>query len=175
MLLTDKMDESLVMLKEKLNWDMTDILYLKRMVAGNQARKTPLSEETKRRILQYQIIDRQIFDHFNKTFERHIDEFGRDKFYHQVEEYKSMRLEFENKCFNKEKTIHGPYGSISWALSEYGYRNKACGFLQMRDVTITKIVTQLQLSNDYKKAIDTPFKNREEIEQIHKDYKNSTF
>ena len=38
-----------------------------------------MSEEPKARILKYQVIDAQIFDHFNKTFELHLDSVGKEK------------------------------------------------------------------------------------------------
>ena len=129
---------------------MTDIVYLNRMVRSIP--KVTMSEETKVRILKYQIIDAQIFDNFNKTFELHLDRVGKEKIAFQVKEFEEIRESFENKiCFNKDNTVNGLYNSISWEITEYGINiniNVACTFLQTRDVILTKVITQLQPSQD---------------------------
>ena len=73
---------------------MTDIVYLNRMVRSIP--KVTMSEETKARILKYQVIDAQIFDHFNKTFELHLDRVGKEKIASQVKEFEEIRESFEN-------------------------------------------------------------------------------
>ena len=152
-MITDRMDESLVLLKEYLGWNITDIMYLNRMVSSKP--KVSMSDETKAKILQYQVIDRQIFDHFNASFERHIDKIGREKVASLVKQFREIRETFENKCFNKNKTVKGPYNSISWEITDYGKNvNVACTFLQTRDVILTKVITQLQLSQDYSVPIN---------------------
>ncbi|XP_063683618.1 galactosylceramide sulfotransferase-like isoform X2 [Bolinopsis microptera] len=174
-MITDRMNESLILLKEYLGWNMTDIVYLNRMVSSKP--KVTMSEETKARILQYQVIDAQIFDQFNKTFELHLDRVGREKVASQVKEFEEMRESFENKCFNKDKTINGPYKSISWEISEYGRNtNVACTFLQTRDVTLTNVITQLQLSQDYTVPIEGqkgPLLMRDIVSKIQRDYDNN--
>ena len=148
-MITERMDESLVLLKEYLGWEMSDMLYLNRMVSSRK--KEEVSQETQNRILDYQIIDRQLYDYFNKTFQRHVDGIGKDKMRDLLLEFQTLRTEFEEKCFDKTKEVKlGPYGSASWALTDYGnYENKACTFLQARDVEITSVMTDLQISNDY--------------------------
>ena len=174
-MITDRMDESLILLKEYLGWNMSDIVYLNRMVSSKP--KVTMSEETKARILKYQVIDAQIFDHFNQTFELHLDRVGREKVASQVKEFQEMRESFENKCFNKDKTVKGPYNSISWEISEYGKNiNVACTFLQTRDVILTKVITQLQLSQDYTVPIEGnngPLLMREIVSKIQRDYDNN--
>ena len=171
-MITDRMDESLVLLKEYLGWNITDIMYLNRMVSSKP--KVTMSDETKARISQYQVIDRQIFDHFNASFERHIDKIGREKVASLVKEFREMRENFENKCFNKSKTVRGPYSSITWQITDYGRNvNLACTFLQTRDVMLTHVITQLQLSQDYEVPMEGGFKMEEIITKIKHDYDNN--
>ena len=171
-MITDRMDESLILLKEYLGWNMTDIMYLNRMVSSKP--KVTMSEETKARILKYQVIDAQIFDHFNKTFELHLDRVGREKVASQVKKFQEIRESFENKCFNKNMTVKGPYGSVSWQITDYGRnQNVACTFLQTRDIRLTNVITQLQLTQDYTVPIDQPLVMRDIISKIQRDYDNS--
>ena len=174
-MITDRMDESLIILKEYLGWNMTDIVYLNRMVSSKP--KVTMSDETKARILKYNVIDDQIFDHFNVSFEQHLERVGREKVASQVKEFREMREAFENKCFNKNKTVHGPYGSISWEISDYGKnKNVACQFLQTRDVALTMAIAKLQLSQDYTVPIegyDKNFHMQDIISKIQRDYSNN--
>ncbi|XP_063684643.1 galactosylceramide sulfotransferase-like isoform X2 [Bolinopsis microptera] len=171
-MITDRMNESLILLKEYLGWNMTDIVYLNRMVSSKP--KVTMSEETKARILKYQVIDVQIFDHFNKTFELHLDRVGREKVASQVKKFEEMRESFENKCFNKNMTVKGPYGSVSWEITDYGRNtNLACTFLQTRDIKLTNVVTQLQLTQDYTVPIDQPLVMRDMVSKIQRDYDNN--
>ena len=174
-MITDRMDESLVLLKEYLGWNITDIMYLNRMVSSKP--KVSMSDETKAKILQYQVIDRQIFDHFNASFERHIDKIGREKVSSLVKQFREMREAFENKCFNKNKTVKGPYNSISWEITDYGKNvNVACTFLQTRDVILTKVITQLQLSQDYTVPINgssKPYLLKPIVMKLQRDFANN--
>ena len=176
-MITDRMDESLIMLKEYLCWDMTDLLYLNRLVSDQP--KVSLSAETMNRISKYQVIDAQIFDHFNASFEHHLDRIGRENVASQVKEFWKIREAFEDKCFNKNKIVKLPYHSKSWEISNYGKNeNLACTFLQADDVEMTSAIAELQLSQDYAvpivrgdgSAFDKPYPMQEIFSKIQQDY-----
>ena len=180
-MITERMDESLILLKEYLCWNMTDIIYLKRLVSSEP--KDSISEATKARILKYQVIDSQLFDHFNATFERNLDRIGRQKVAEQVIELQKVREAFENKCFNKKKRIVlRNYHSMSWKLTDYGKnKNLACSFLRTDDVKLTNAIAQLQLSRDYTVPIkdakgnlhNAPFVMQDELSKIQQDYESN--
>ena len=174
-LITDRMDESLVILAHLLGWQLTDILYLKRMVSAKLKKEpSPLLESTKETILKYQIIDSQIFAHFNASFERHIDAIGRERFYSLLDEFRELRQAFEDKCFDKSKVVKGPYGSTSYKLSWYALnKNLACVFLQTRDTVLTRVVTQLQLSQDYKLEIERKLELQDIVVKVQREYEES--
>ena len=148
-MITDRLDDSLVLLKHYLGWRTTDILYLKRMVSNKKQEE--LSNKTRTRILEYQVIDRQLFRHFNETFELHINTIGEQRFGNMVIEFQNLRNQFEDKCFDKTVIVeNGSYKQLTWEISNYGkYENLACTFLQTADVMLTKVMTELQISNDY--------------------------
>ena len=85
----------------------------------------------------------------------------------------------KKKCFNKDNTVNGLYNSISWEITEYGINmniNVACTFLQTRDVILTKVITQLQLSQDYTVPIEGnkgPLLMRDIVSKIQRDYDNN--
>ena len=132
-----------------------------------------VSDAIQQRILQYQIIDRQIFEHFNGSFDRHIEKIGRDKFNTLLAEFQRSRLEFEDACFDKDRVVGGTYHSTSWAVSNYGQTvNRTCSFLQIPDITLTRVVTQLQLSHDYEIEIERELVMPELIKWVQNDYQS---
>ena len=178
-MITDRLDESLIILKEYLCWSMTDILYLKRLVSGKT--KKTISDKTKARISKYQVIDAQIFNHFNKSFQQKLDGMGRENIARQVEEFRKLRETFENKCFDKNETVELRFQSMSWKLSDYGTnKNLACMLLQTCDVKLTHALAELQLSQDYTVPIvssggklhDKPFMMQDMLSKIQLDYHN---
>ena len=163
------------MLKEKMGWEMEDILYLNRMVSKSKTEPQPsLSESTKQKILQFQIIDRKIFAHFNASFDRHIHNIGEEKFYNLVEDFKRKRTEFEDSCFNKEnELILSAFGTVSWNISEFGRtENRACEFLQSPDIALTHAVMQLQRSRDYQVEVEGKMQLQELFQWIQSDYES---
>ena len=173
-MITDRMDESLIILKEYLGWNMIDIVYLKRKVSIMP--KVTISDKTIARILKYQVVDDQIFHHFNASFEQHLDRLGRENVASQVKEFRKMRETFENKCFNKDKIIETRFNSVTWELSDYGKNiNVACKFLQTHDAELSTIMKQLQLSQDYTVPINKTLLMQDVISRIQRDYDNNEY
>ena len=172
-MITERMDESLIILKEYLGWNMTDIVYLKRTVSSFEPHAT-ISDVTTARILKYQVIDDQIYRYFNASFEKHLDRVGREKVASQVKEFREMREAFENKCFNKSKIIPAPYGSVSWEISDYGKNvNVACTFLQITDSVMIRVIDQVQRSLDYTVPINQTLLRQDIVSKIQRDYDNN--
>ena len=153
-MLSERIDESLVMLKEYMGWELRDILYLSRNVLRKNT-KGYVSEKTKRTILDHLTLDKQIYDHFSASFERHIDKLGRARIAGEVHKFRVLREEFENKCLNKSGGLQQmEWHSFSYPLTNYGKtENFACSFLQTNDMVLDRAVTQLQLSRDYAETV----------------------
>ena len=152
--ITDRFDESLVLLKEMMGWEMSDILYRKRLVnEDNISRKDELSTSTKERILKNQLIDTQMYEHFNTSLNEKIDQIGREKFTELVADFHMELEEFNRLC-----------------LSESQYRLQ-CRFLTLDDVKITRMLTELQISDDYTNLgklteYNSTFKGREGLDAL---------
>ena len=85
-----------------------------------------------------------------------------------------MREAFENKCFDKNKVIDAPLQSVTWELSDYGKNiNVACKILQTREDTLTRIMKQLQLSQDYTVPINDTLLEQDMVSRIQRDYDNN--
>ncbi|XP_072171872.1 galactose-3-O-sulfotransferase 3-like [Diadema setosum] len=72
-LVTEHLDESLILLKRLLNIDFSDIMYIKTNV---RVHTSDLSEEQRRRIREWNSADVLLYDHYNKTLWRKVAEYG---------------------------------------------------------------------------------------------------
>ena len=148
-MISERLDESLIVFKEYMGWDNEDILYLNRNVAPEQS-KDELSDSTKNNLFKHLTLDKQMFDFFNASLDRHIDKLGRKHIEDQVREFRFLREEFEDKCFNKSMVKVMEWDTRSYELTEYGKtENLACTFLQLNDSELDNAISQLQNSRDY--------------------------
>ena len=132
----ERLDESLMVLKEYLGWDMRDLLYIHRM-PGKKRGKEKLSEKTEQRILLYNTYDEQVYYHFNKTLDEHIVHIGEAKIADLLNDFRKKQQNFEDECETalKERKL--------------GESSPACEFLYQPDHVLNAATTELQLSNDY--------------------------
>ena len=136
-MITERIDESLVVLKEMMGWTVEDILYRKRMVAKTGA---VVNSTTRERILRYDYTDLVIYKHFNTKLEMHIDRIGRVRFEQMVKEFTALREEFDKDCTDG---TDGPDNDNS------SNQSLECHFLSRPDVGISKMITSLQMSDDF--------------------------
>ena len=157
-MITDRMDESLVVLKELIGWEMSDILYLDKKVTEKKT-NTDITEKTSQRLLQSMDIDRQIFEFFNRKFDKHVENLGKAKIATELQQFKALRQYFEDNCFDKKLgpkpvCVNCPNPNlgrtITWELSEYGKtENLACSFLHTDFRLYSRAISDLVLSKDY--------------------------
>jgi hypothetical protein len=76
-LIQERFDESIILLKDLLCWDNTDILHLKLNPASSK--KSELSEETRRSLETYLEVDIRLYNYFYKKFIQKIQTFGESK------------------------------------------------------------------------------------------------
>ena len=72
-LITEYFDESMVLLKHTLCWDLDDIVYIAKNVRPHPAQ---ISDKLRDKIRQWNSVDTKLYDYFNKTLWRKIDEMG---------------------------------------------------------------------------------------------------
>ena len=91
-LITEHFDESLILLKDLLSLEFSDIVYIKaKENHDKQFGEADLSSETKELILNRQFVDRVLYDAANATLWRRIDDYGRSKMETELEKFRSMK------------------------------------------------------------------------------------
>ena len=103
-MIMEHFDESLVLLKIEMCWQLEDILYIKQ----NQ-RKThskTISDDLRERILQWNRADSILYDHFNKTLWVKIRALG-DAFWDQLQQFRTMNRDIKRVCAPSKVTSKG--------------------------------------------------------------------
>ena len=114
-LLTDYYDESLVLLKRELCWDLDDIVYVKlnQRRNGDKVKKTH-KKNLEDAIRRWNWADVLLYQHFNRTFWKKIREHG-DGFYEDLENFRRKNQEMYRQCVapvEVEETAFGLTGKI---------------------------------------------------------------
>ena len=89
-MITEYFDESLILLKELMNLEFTDIVYLRSN--SNKKKKfseDDLSKETKTRLYYRERVDDALYKHANRTLWEKIENFGIEK---MKQEVKQLRI-----------------------------------------------------------------------------------
>ncbi|XP_070572698.1 galactosylceramide sulfotransferase-like [Ptychodera flava] len=100
-LLTEYYDESLLLLKKLLCWDFEDILYIPKGYRS-QNRRYNVSVGLAKKILDWNLADHRLYDHFNQTFWSKVAEYG-PEFERDLAEFRTRQENFYQSCVAEDK------------------------------------------------------------------------
>ena len=95
-LLTDYLDESLILLKDLLCWSIDDVLYLRQN--ARETKNRTLTEQIKQNIREWNGVDTRMYDYFNKTLWRKVEEYGIERMNREVGELKIRNKRIAKDC-----------------------------------------------------------------------------
>ncbi|CAL9694976.1 unnamed protein product [Knipowitschia caucasica] len=101
-MISDYFDESLILLRHLLNWDLEDIVYFKANMRSEKAKKT-ITPELSDKIRAWNYIDSYLFDHFNASLWRQLKAIGLDCVAREVQLLRQAQEKLSMTCFG-EKT-----------------------------------------------------------------------
>eukprot|EP00090_Calanus_glacialis_P019168 TRINITY_DN29507_c0_g1_i1.p1 TRINITY_DN29507_c0_g1~~TRINITY_DN29507_c0_g1_i1.p1 ORF type:complete len:416 (-),score=122.28 TRINITY_DN29507_c0_g1_i1:24-1271(-) len=96
-LMAERFDESMILLKNKLCWDYEDVVNFK-LNARKESRKTILSPEAKSALKEYLASDYLLYEHFKAKFEAEVDKFGLPKMSHELSILRHANENMKSKC-----------------------------------------------------------------------------
>lgn len=103
-MLAERLDESLILLKHLLCWNTSDIVAFK-LNARYTKYKEELSPDVRKRLLELNAVDVLLYDHFAEIFERKVNEFGADRMAAEVQELQRTREAYYEKCVKSEDSM----------------------------------------------------------------------
>ncbi|XP_047143592.1 galactose-3-O-sulfotransferase 3 isoform X1 [Hydra vulgaris] len=112
-MITEYMEESLVLLKNELNWNLEDVVFFSHNARQFKEKNTNDIENVTRKILNWNKIDAAIYKHFNQTFWTKIANSPPD-FYTDVNKLKEWNRDLVNQCTGKKTTESSTYLTKSY-------------------------------------------------------------
>ncbi|XP_068612016.1 galactose-3-O-sulfotransferase 3-like [Brachionichthys hirsutus] len=97
-MITDYFDESLVVLRHLLSWDLEDILYFK-LNMRKESSKKKLTPVLVSKIRAWNYLDGQLYDYFNASLWRQIAVLGRALVAKEVQELQRAQERLMSSCF----------------------------------------------------------------------------
>ena len=94
-LITEYMDESLVLMKRKLCWELEDVVYFALKV-NKRKPKTPMAQDIREKILKLNWFDAQLYTHFNRTLWQQIER--EPNFDEELAAFRDLKAQLSNQC-----------------------------------------------------------------------------
>lgn len=142
-LIREYFDESLILLKKLLGWKDDDILYFSSRVRSSSHRYE-MNDNIKAKIRQWNKGDVMLYEHFNKTLQWKIQEYG-PSFQEDLERFRRKNREVFDDCVDKKH-----YDSSDRRLKRYVLSNFAdslCKELNRNEYEYHSLLRSLMISN----------------------------
>ncbi|XP_077869913.1 galactose-3-O-sulfotransferase 2-like [Saccoglossus kowalevskii] len=140
-LITEYLDESLLILKNQLCWSMDDIVYISKGVAQS---KLTITQNTRDKILRWNSGDLLLYEHFNRTLWEKIDAYG-PTFMRDLQQFRDKLQEKKTEC-----VIPSEANPIDPRVETYLLKDNApemCLKLWLNDMNFTKLIKTKQMHN----------------------------
>ncbi|XP_074128498.1 galactose-3-O-sulfotransferase 3 [Sminthopsis crassicaudata] len=98
-MIAEYFDESLVLLRRLLAWDLEDVLYVKLNVRSASSRLAALPEGLARAARRWNGLDAGLYEHFNASFWRRVARAGRECVQREARELREARERLLHRCF----------------------------------------------------------------------------
>lgn len=152
-IISERIDESLILLKERLCWDFSDIVYLTK----NSRLPTNKKEMTAEVIEKFRILNRGdvlLYQHFLAKHEQEVLRFGREKMDQQIEVLKTHINDFIVECnINITKVFaydRVPKRGRTYKFEPMNNKNEDCNILTLDEQKIINNLRKMFMNGDHK-------------------------
>ncbi|KAF0300935.1 Galactosylceramide sulfotransferase [Amphibalanus amphitrite] len=153
-MLAERMDESLVLLKHLLCWRTEDVVGLRLNALRPEARDH-LSQRGRLRLRRWLAGDYQLYNHFRRVFERRVAEFGEERMRREVAELRAANERAFQECgmVSSQGTSLSPdFAMFSQRVTGFQPRNRTrdCEELARPELSFVELLRerQLQMARD---------------------------
>ena len=112
-MLTEYIDESLILLRKLMCWSYEDILYLSKGVR-NKKHRYGMTHEIAEEIREWNTADLELYRHFNHTFWQKVNKYGPD-FDQDLQIFRQLQKNMTNVCLDTNKEGWSDYRETSYA------------------------------------------------------------
>ena len=116
-MLTEYIDESLILLRNLMCWSLEDILYLSNGVR-NKNHRNLMSPEIAEKIREWNAADLVLYHHFNRTFWQKVNKYG-PTFDRDLHFFRQLQKSITNACLDTDKEGLNDYTACPILLATY--------------------------------------------------------
>ncbi|XP_072043640.1 galactosylceramide sulfotransferase-like [Amphiura filiformis] len=99
-MLKEYFDHSMVLLRRLLCWDWMDVIYIAKAVRAKRFRHV-ITNSLANKIQKWNSADVKLYDHFNRTFWRKVQEYG-SNFYEDLQYFRELNHNISEICLDKD-------------------------------------------------------------------------
>jgi len=103
-LIADYLEESLILLKDLLQWSLKDVAFLR---LNSRLLRTVLDENLRSRISEWNKADSLLFQHFNRTFWKKVKKYGLSRMSQEVVRLKEINSQLRRSCIRGDGPVAG--------------------------------------------------------------------
>lgn len=160
-MITEYFDESLVILRHILCWEVDDVISLA-INARMDTYKRNLSDEAVKYLKEWNRGDEMLYEHFLKKFKQTISELGKDRLEYEVRQLRQRRKEWQEYCVEQKVGAKNLTAFRIWSNKVTGYKikpdvkNETCQDLVKPENYFTSEIRQKQLLRSIMKGAKVP-------------------
>lgn len=156
-LITERFDESLLLLRKKFNWNMEDMVYFKQnaqIPREHDLEPTKVSTAGNVDILQFNYADHLIYTHFNERLDRELKEhFTKEQLQQDLDKFNYLQAQNQERCIQQLASANStfflsrssryamfrPYGyhTLGYVLKAKALHDITCRLMAMPELTLT--------------------------------------
>ncbi|XP_071479606.1 galactosylceramide sulfotransferase-like [Diadema antillarum] len=137
-MITEYLDQSLVLLRRLMCWDFDDILYISKAIRS-ESHRLNMTNDLRRRIAEWNHADLLLYQYFNATLWQKIREYG-PEFDRDLLEFRKRLKDVFAECVNQSKKDQRDKREDKFVLKKDA--RPVCKELLMGDVEYTRLIQQ---------------------------------
>ena len=144
-LIADRFDESMVLMKRLLRWTTKDVVY--RKLNSRKAKKEKIPEpdpDLKRQIRRFNLFDVAVYEHYAKIFDEKIKKEGQS-FWDEVQVFVNITKQISKFC-DADKTVSKLIISRSKWNEQFTMRRAECVVLSVKEIKLNSVARNRQLA-----------------------------
>ena len=144
-MVSERFDESMVLLKRLLGWRLQDILYIKNNVFIK--RGSEFTAEQRDTHKKFNAADYALYDHFSRLFQARVEAEGR-LFAEEVSTYVALREKVEDFCTSKDREEEFHVPATSWT-PVFVVKRIDCMLMTLPEVPLVNVARRVQYGNGF--------------------------
>ena len=143
-MITEKFAESMILMKDLLQWDIDDVRYLTQNARVNSQRST-MSNKTLKFLKDWMWADMMLYEHFSYKFENLLAEYGEGRILMEVDKLERRNKALKNSCTAGEVGFAFAKDRIPMVNKLVGANDKPwCGPFVWQEIEFVKMIREYQ-------------------------------